>query len=85
MATLKRDTSPGLPEADLMLAVFGPWHPRTQCESTPTPLWHPRVETARLRALWSNHEPAIREAAAAAGVTVPWIADRLQFCELLGE
>jgi hypothetical protein len=70
---------------DLMLAVHSPWHPAAQCEASPTPLWHARVQPARLRLLWARHRTAIASAAAEAGLVEPWIVGRLAFLDIIGD
>jgi hypothetical protein len=83
MATIREAPRPALSAEDVTMAVHGPWHPAAQCAASPTPLWHPRVETGRLRALWAQHRGAIEAAAAAAGMAEPWIVTRLAFCDAI--
>ena len=68
-----------LSPADLALCVHGPWHADARCDAD-RPLWDPRVEERRLRALWTEHRAAIEAAAAGAE---PWVLSRLAFCDLL--
>ena len=77
-------SGPVLSAADMALCVFGPWDARAQVEETsPGVLWHPRVATARLERLLTEHGATIRAAAAAAGVEEPWIVSRLRFVRML--
>ncbi len=82
---IKTNLTPALSERDLMLAIHGPWHEGADCETRlgPTVLWHPRVQSDHLRALWAKHQATIEAAAAEAGVDKPWITDRLWFIDIL--
>lgn len=86
MSLSRRQRSMDVPDTldprDLILGVFGPWDPRSECSATPTVLWHPRVRPAHLRMLWAKHQATIEAAATKAGVD-PWIADRLFFVDAL--
>ena len=66
---------------DLALLAFGPWEAHAHVLAD-RPLWETRCSTSRLRALWRDHEAAIR---AAAGYAQPWIEQRLEFVADLTE
>jgi hypothetical protein len=73
-------TTGDLSDADLALAVFGPWDPRAAVEMAERgPLWHPRCAADRLEAMLERHRAAIVATAAAAGVAEPWIVSRVAF------
>ncbi len=84
MATIKQPAADCLDRRDLVLCVFGPDDPRSECEGVPTVLWDPRTGPSYLRPLWDKHRATIEREAAAAGIDgEPWIERRLWFCALL--
>ncbi len=84
MARIKQPAAAGcLDSRDLVLAVYGPWHPEAECEASPTPLWSPRVSHERLQRLWALHRDRIEAEARRLGTATIWIVERIEFVAAL--